>query len=160
MFNRAKTTAKRLTWHHLRNAQKLALKSKLGADPRIDSRKLMVSLGALGIYMSLFDYNDISTAQKDKFMTYIYERAPKDIHDLLAEFKLEQLDSSCFKRFYSDLTLTCVNAGTKGEEVFPAALIQTIHYALKDDFCDDENFNYILDNYKDEILLMGQKMLS
>ena len=159
MFNKTKKLAKRFTWHYLRPAQRIALNSKTGADPRIDSRKLMVSLGAFGIYMSLKDENDISTSQKDSFLNYVFEQAPKDIHDLLAERRLEQLNPNCFKQCYSDLVITCVSAETKGEDPFPAAVISTILYALKDDFCDDDNLNYILGNYMGEIKDMVSTVL-
>ena len=160
MFNSAKKFAKRFTWHYLRKAQKLSFNSKIGADPRIDSRKLMVSLGALGIYVFLRDNEEIPTSQLDKFLNYVYERAPKDIHDLLAEFRLEQLDPNSFRQCYSDLTMTCVNAETKGENYVTVALASTIFYALKEGFRDDDNLNYIFKNYMDEFQSMVETLLS
>lgn len=160
MFNRMKKIAKKFTWHHLRKAQRLSLCSKLGADPRIDSRKLIVSLGTLGIYVSLMSNNDVSSAQKDQFLSYVFERAPRDIHDLLAEYKLDQIDPNSFKQCYSDLSLTCVNAETSGEYFLPVAVIFIIHYALKDEFNDDENLNYVMETYFDEIKYITDMMLS
>lgn len=160
MFNSAKKVAKKFTWHFLRNAQRLSFNSKVGSDPRIDSRKLMVSLGAFGIYMNLNNDKDISTSQLDHFLNYVYERAPKDIHDLLAEYRLEQLDANSFRQCYSDLVMTCVDAETRGEDVFSEAVFYTFFYALKDDYRDSDNLNYILDNYMDEIKHMVYIMQS
>lgn len=151
MFNRTKKFAKRFTWHYLRIAQRIALNSTIGADSRIDSRKLMVSLGAFGIYMSLKNDPDISTSQIDHFMNYVFERAPRDIHDLLAERRLEQLDPNCFKQCYSDLNRTYVNSETAGADAFTTTLICAIDYALKDEFRDNDNLKYILDNHMGEI---------
>lgn len=160
MFNSAKKVAKKYTWHFLRKAQRLAFNSSVGKDSRIDSRKLMVSLGAFGMHMNLSNDKDISTSQLDHFLNYVYERAPKDIHDLLAEYRLEQLDANTFKQCYSDLVMTCVDAENRGDDSFPEAVFFTIYYALKDEYRDDDNLNYILDNYMDEIKHMVDVMLS
>lgn len=152
MFNTVKKNAKHMTWAFLRRAQRVALNSEIGENYRIDVRKMIVSLGAYSFYLFLEEKGEgVTSSQREKFLEYVFEYAPKYVHDLLGEYNLEQLPSNSFKDFYTNMIDECIKAENAGEDPGDTAFTETILYFAKDRYNDEENWDFIFDKYEDEI---------
>ena len=139
MFNKEKKYAKRMSWHFLRKAQRLAMNSAIGSDPRFDTRKLMVALGALGIYYTIDSSSEgIATSQIDRFLEYLYPYADKDIYSLLGEFRLPQLETGTFRKCYSEMIQSAIKTESENDSRFEGACSFAFIYAIKDEYKDDD----------------------
>lgn len=142
MFNKEKKYAKRMSWHFLRKAQRLAMNSNIGQNPKFDTRKLMVSLGALGIYYTIESSSEgIATSQIDRFLEYLYPYADRDIYSLLSELRLVQLEKGTFRTCYTEMVQSAIKTESENESRFNGACFFAFIYAIKDEYLDDDLSN-------------------
>lgn len=118
--NEVKRLSKAIAWKFLRNAQFIVMKSEFcNKNVLIDKSKMILALGAYGIYASnelslakIYEDGDTPDLSKmNKSIQYIGKYAPKYVRGLLAQYKLPQLPKSAFTNFYSGMSRHAVAHG-------------------------------------------------
>lgn len=156
MFNYLKKHAKDISWIILRRSQKFMLDSYFAANEKVDPRKYMVGIGAGALLNIIYGTDVVRPDERERFLNYLFSYADKDIYSLLREFCLEPLPKGTFEDCYTSFRDNYLSSIKSEVDVFSSSLISLAVYSIKEDFCDEECLNSLIDVYEDDFALVAQ----